>query len=394
MRITAVEAFHADGGWEPFSFLKLSTDEGLVGWSEFNEARGRQGLSGLVLGLARSLIGQDPRQVSKIEAQLYASTRSTAGGVQAHAIAAVVNACLDLKAKALNVPVYELFGGAIRTRLPTYWSHCGLYRARFPSLFEDVIGKPAVRSLDDIKALGREVAASGFKAFKTNSILFDEPEPRVHGAGFGRGVGHPELKADERLIGGLRELLAAFREGAGDEVEIMLDLNFNFKPEALRRVARAVEPYRLAWLEADLYDAEALAAVRRECSTPIASLEAILGRRALRPFLEAGAVDIAIVDVQWNGFTEAYRMAAMIDAHEVNLASHNSSGPLSTLISAHLCAVIPNFQILELDVDAVPWRDSLMSHPFDLQDGEFVLSNRPGWGCDINEDVVRAHPAR
>ncbi len=393
MRITAAQDFHADGGWEPFSFLKITTDEGLVGWSEFNEARGRRGLSHLVLGLARSLLGQDPRNVAAIEAGLYATTRSTAGGVQAHAIAAVVNACLDIKAKALGMPVHALLGGAIRRRLPVYWSHVGLYRARYPELFEKSIGHPAVRSLDDIRALGQEVVARGFHAFKTNAILFDEALPRVHGAGFGRGVGHPERKAEANWIAGICDLLAAFRDGAGDAAEMMLDLNFNFRPEALRRVARAVEPYRLAWLEADLHEPQALASLRRETGTPLASLETVLGRRALRPYLDAQAVDVAITDVQWNGVPEAYRMASLMDAHEVNLASHNASGPLGTLISAHLCAAIPNFQIMEYDVDAVPWRDSLLTHPLAFEGSEFLVPDRPGWGADVDEDVVRAHPA-
>lgn len=394
MRITGFEDFHVDGGWEPWSYLKLTTDEGLVGWAEFNEARGRRGLTGLIRGLAQSVIGQDPRNVSSIEALLYAATRSTAGGVQAHAIAAVVNACLDIKAKALGVPVYELFGGAIRTRMPVYWSHCGLYRARFPELFDGTIARPAVRSLADIEALGREVVQRGFRAIKTNSILFDEPKPRVHGAGFGRGVGHPELTADDQLIGGLCDLLAAFRSGAGDGIGIMVDLNFNFRPEALRRIARAVEPYRLSWLEMDLYNPRALAALRSGMSTPLASLEAVLGRRALLPYLEQQCVDVGILDVQWNGFPESYRMAAVMEAHDVNVASHNSSGPLSHVISGHFCAVISNFQIMEFDVDAVPWRDELLTQPLQVEDGAFVLPPGPGWGCDVNEAVARAHPAK
>jgi L-alanine-DL-glutamate epimerase-like enolase superfamily enzyme len=394
MRITSLQDFHADGGWEPFSFLKITTDDGLVGWSEFNEARGRRGIGAMIRGLGSQLLGQDPRNLSSIEAALYAQTRSTAGGVQAHAIGAIVNACLDIKAKALGVPVYQLLGGAIRTRLPVYWSHAGLNRARMPKLFEEVIGKPAVRSLDDIRALGREIAASGYKALKTNTILFDASGPRVHGAGFGRGPGHPELQADAAVIRGLCELIDAFRDGAGDDCGLMLDLNFNYKPEGLRRIARELASRRLAWLEMDLFDPEGLALLRAGMQMPLASLEAVLGRRALRPYLAARAVDIATMDMQWNGLPEALRMAAMVDAHEINVASHNSAGPLGTLMSAHLCAVIPNFQILEYSVDAVPWRDQLLTQPLKVEQGELMLPEGPGWGSDVDEDVLREHPAQ
>src|ERR1700709_1350831 len=100
MKIVAVEEFQVDGGWESFSFLKISTDEGIVGWSEFNEARGRRGLTGLILSLCQGIVGEDPRDVNALDARLYAQGRSTAGGLQSHAIAAIVNACLDIKAKA------------------------------------------------------------------------------------------------------------------------------------------------------------------------------------------------------------------------------------------------------------------------------------------------------
>lgn len=394
MRITSIQDLHANGGWEPFSFLKITTDEGLVGWSEFNEARGRKGISVLIKGMAASLVGQDPRQLASIEAALYAQTRSTAGGVQAHAIGAIVNACLDIKAQALGVPVHQLLGGAIRTRLPVYWSHAGLNRVRMPELFEKVIGKPAVRSLDDIRALGREIAAAGYKALKTNTLLFGAGGPRVHGGGFGRGPGHPELQVDRTVLNGLCELIDAFRDGAGADCALMLDLNFNYKPEGLRRIVRALGSRDLEWLELDLFDPEALAQLRQTMTMPLASLEAVLGRRALRPYLAARAVDIATMDMQWNGLPEAYRMAAMVDAHEINIASHNSAGPLGTLMSAHLCAAIPNFQVLEYSVDAVPWRDRLLTTPLKVEAGELVLPEGAGWGSGIDEEVIGAHPAK
>ena len=113
MKIVKLEDFHVDAGWDTYSFLKITTDEGVTGWSEFNESR-RRGMTGVVHGLGAALIGQDPREVGRIDATLYAQSRPTAGGLTSHAIAAIVNACLDIKGKALGVPVYELLGGALR----------------------------------------------------------------------------------------------------------------------------------------------------------------------------------------------------------------------------------------------------------------------------------------
>src|SRR4051812_18044295 len=114
MKITKIEDFHVDGGWDVWSFLKVTTDDGLVGWSEFSEERARRGLTAVVRTMAPSLVGQDPREVGRLTATLRTQTLGSAGGLQALAIGAFENALLDVKAKALGVPVYELFGGALR----------------------------------------------------------------------------------------------------------------------------------------------------------------------------------------------------------------------------------------------------------------------------------------
>jgi galactonate dehydratase len=112
MKVVKVEDLHCDAGWRVNSFLKITTDEGIVGWSEYMEGYGAQGLTGVILKLAeRHLIGQDPRPVERHSAHLYAATRQAAGGVNQMAIAAIENALVDIKAKALGVPVYEMLGG-------------------------------------------------------------------------------------------------------------------------------------------------------------------------------------------------------------------------------------------------------------------------------------------
>jgi galactonate dehydratase len=395
MKIVKLEALHADGGWDTYSFLKISTDAGLVGWSEFNESR-RRGMTGVIAGLGAALVGQDPCAIGRIDAALYAQTRPTAGGLTAHAIAAIENACLDIKGKALGVRVCELLGGAVRDRLPVYWSRCGVLRARCADLFGgSVIDRPAVRTLDDLKHAAREARERGFKALKTNLLLFDESGGRQYAPGMsGAGAGHPELNLTDDILDALIAQLTALREGAGKGVRLLLDLNFSYKPEGLRRIARAVEPFNLLWLEMDLHDPKALSLIRQSTSTPIGSLETILGRRNLKAYLEHHCVDTAIVDPQWNGLVEATRMAVMADAYEVNVASHNFHGPLANIMSAHFCAAIPNFRIMELDVDEVPWKPKLLTNPYVVEEGELLLPAGAGWGTEIDETMVRAHPGK
>ena len=388
MKIVAIDDLHADGGWRVFSFLKITTDAGIVGWSEYNESYGSRGVTAAIRALAPQLIGADPHPVEALSARLQQATRQAAGGINQQAIAAIEHALLDVKAKALGVPVYELFGGPLRTRLDVYFSHCGTYRFRRAA----DIGVPPIASLDDVRALGREVAQRGFRALKTNIFRFDGPVPYVYGSG--PSAGYPDANVDRALLRAVEEELAAFAAGAGPDVGIMLDLNFNFKTDGYLQVARAVEPFGLRWLELDLFDPAAVAQIRLGSRVPIASGESIYGRVDFKPYFEAQALDVAVVDVVWNGYLEALRIAVLADSFGVNVAPHNFYGPLADLITANFCATIPNFRLMEIDGDTVPWKNDLVDRPAQLAGGALVLAERPGWGADVNEDAVRAHPVR
>src|SRR5260370_17754424 len=181
MKIVKIEDLHCDAGWGVNWFVKVTTDEGIVGWSEYMEGYGAQGLTGVIQKLGQRLIGQDPRPVERISALLYAATRQAAGGINQMAIAAIENALVDIKAKALGVPVYELLGGPVRDRLQLYWSHCGTYRARHADRIREWAGVEPVRSLDDILALGEAVRRKGFKGLKTNLTRFARDKAYIYG---------------------------------------------------------------------------------------------------------------------------------------------------------------------------------------------------------------------
>ena len=391
MRITAIEDLHCDAGWRDFSFLKITTDTGLVGWSEYMESYGSEGLSAVIRRIGARLIGADPRPVERHTAFLHGLTRAAPGGINQQAIAAIENALVDLKAKALGVPVYELLGGPVRDRLRLYWSHCGTWRVRFGEQIEAWTGAAPIRSLRDVTAQGAEVAARGFKGLKTNIMRFDGPEPTLHMPGFNAPFA-PDLPVDRALIDGLRAQMDAFRQGAGPGVGLHLDLNFNFRTEGYIRIAQALEEFDLAWLEIDTPDPAALADIRRCSRTRIASCESLFGRRQYRPFFEQQSVDVAIIDVPWNGILEAVKIAAMAEAYEINVAPHNFNGHLGTLMSAHFSAAIPNFRVMEIDIDDVPWKDALVSTVPAVEAGALLIPTGAGWGAEVNEDVLRAHP--
>ena len=393
MKIVEITDLHADGGWRNFSFLKLVTDDGLVGWSEYAETSWSPGLTAIIRRLGEQVLGKDPRGWGRIGADLRALTRMAPGGLADQAIAAIENACLDIAGKAAGVPVHSLFGGPVRDRLPLYWSHCGTFRASGPELFETMIGGSGVRSLDDIKRLGADVAKKGYRALKTNPILFDGAQPQLLNPGFRPGL---ELgrNGDARTFEAIAQQLAAFRAGAGDDVDLLLDVNFGFSCEALRQLAQRLEPLGLFWLEADVHGPAALAEVRRATRTPVASLESIYRLKGFLPYLEAASCDVAIVDVVWNGLPESLKIAATAEAFEVNVAPHNFYGHVASLISAHFAAIVPNLRIVEYEVDDVPWKDELVTHPPVIEAGQMLVPDRPGWGTDVDEEAVKAHPPR
>ena len=108
--------------------------------------------------------------------------------------------------------------------------------------------------------------------------------------------------------------------------------------------------------------------------------ENLITARDYRRYFEARAMDVCMVDVPWNGFGPAKRVADMAETFEINCAPHNYYSHLSTLHSVHLCAVIPNVRICEIDIDDVPWKDDLITEKLEFDQGDVLIPDRPGMG--------------
>ena len=380
MKITKVTPIFCDGGWRAFTFIKVETDEGLVGYGECTDNRSSFGIGGCIRDLEPRLIGQDPTMVEKRYWDMCQHFQQNPGGIAQKAIAGIEVALWDIKAKALNVPLYELFGGPLWDKIRVYWSHCGTYRARSPELFTT---NPPLRTMDDIAKLGEEVVARGYTALKTNIIIPGE-RPRMLRT-FDQNIDYNILKAIDRLI-------STFRKAVGDGVDICLDLNFNFKTEGFIQVAKVVEPYNLMWLELDIYDPGALLQIKQSTKVPICSAENLYTMKGYQPYLERHAMDVCMIDLPWNGYIESRRIAALADMYETMVSPHNYYSHLSTFMSAHLCASVPNVKIMETDVDSVPWRDDIITELPDIKDGYINLPKKPGIGAELNEREIARHP--
>jgi len=303
MKVTSLEILRCDAGWRNYHFLKLSTDDGIVGWSEYDEGFGSPGVSAVIERLAGRVVGQDVFDHERIFAELYCFTRPAAGGVVAEGLGAIENALLDTKAKALGVPCYVLLGGKVRDRVRVYWSHCATWRINHPSLYQ-----PAITSLDGVKGLGAEVRERGFTALKTNIFLYEGGKPRGW-PGFGVPF-LPELNVDKHVLRNLRTHLAAMREGAGPDIDLLLDLNFNAKTEGYIKILKEITDFDMFWVEIDSYNPAALGYIRRQSPHPISSCETLLGLREFLPYFREQAMDVAIIDAVWNGVWQAMKIAA------------------------------------------------------------------------------------
>ncbi len=386
MKITDIETFVVDAGWRPWTFVKVETDDGVTGWGECSDGKSPRGIVGTIEDLKPLLLGQDPRAFEARFADMIRGTRQSPGGIAAKAIAGLECAFVDIKAKALGISVTELFGGPTRDRVRLYWSHCGSSRVRH----HDLLGTPPIETWDDITALGQEVVSRGFTALKTNVVM--PGTQATWFSGFDGHMGPGDEWAPNWLLRHIETLIGTFRDAVGPDVDLNLDLNFHFKPEACTRIARVLEPFNMHWLEIDRYDPEALLQIKQSTATKICTGENLYYMHDYLPYFELHAADVFMIDVPWNGFSQSKKVGDLAEVYQLNVAPHNYYSHLSTFMSASLCATLNNVRIMEIDIDDVPWKDDLTTAVPDIVDGYMTVPARPGWGADINEDVARAHP--
>ncbi len=381
MKITSVEPILCDGGFRPWTFVKITTDEGIVGYGDCTDWGSAVPVASCVKDLAPLIIGQDPANTERIWWQLYNKTIRSIGGIAHKAMAGIDSALWDIKGKRLGVPVYDLLGGKMRDSLRLYWTHCGSTR----NTYAELLGLPPVKSLDDLARLAEEVRERGFTAVKTNIFKPGVPRgPRPVAS----GTISPEQIRDAQAVVG------TFRKYGGPDLGIGLDVAFGFNMGAATKLARALEPYDMMWLETETLDPAALKAIRSATTTPICTGESLYQTHGYKPYLEAHAVDVIMPDFAWNGVSMGKKIADFAETYDVPIAPHNCHSPLTTLISAHICTAVRNFMILELDVDDPPWRDDVLTEPLDIRDGHLYLSDRPGFGADLNEQEIAKHPYR
>lgn len=384
--ISDVKTFSCSNSWRNYYFLKITTKDGVSGWSEFDQNFGSPGVEEVITQIGHRLIGQSAMNHEHIREDLRNVTRPGQGGVVGQALGAIENALLDVKAKTLEVPVYTLLGGKIRDEIRVYWSHCVSYRTRTEHF------SPPITDIEGVKQIAAEVGERGFTGLKTNLFRYDENDKISSWApGFGTQF-DPARNVERSLRKDLRRHLETMREAAGPNIDILLDLNFNARTEGYIEILREIADMDIFWVELDTLDPEAMAMIRNKSAHPIAGLETLIGLHQFLPFFKAGAVDVAIVDTPWNGVWQSMKIAAAAEAYELNVACHNFYGHLCTMMNAHFCAAVPNLRIMETDIDRISWDKDIFTYVPEFADGHLIVPDRPGWGTEPIEEALLDHP--
>jgi len=386
VKITNVKTFLVDGGFRPWTFVKVETsDPGVVGWGDCTDWGSPKPVAATVERYAEWVIGRDPMQAEAIWWDLTAASVRHTGGIASKAMSGIDSALWDIRGKVLNAPVWQLLGGKMRDHLRLYWTHCGSTRNRHA----ERLGLPAVKTTDDLRGLAEEVLAKGYTAIKTNLMALEDVS--------GGTTNHFRSQAGDASPAAIRNAIAvvqSFREVFGSEIGIALDVAFTFRLGGAIKLAQALEPYDMMWLETETFDPQALRMIRDNTKTTICTGESIFGTLGYKPYLELHAADVIMPDLAWNGITMGRKIADMAHSYDILFAPHNCHSPLTTLVTANVCATVPNFFIQELDVDDAPWRDDLMTHPFEIRDGFLSIPERPGLGSDLIEEELLKHPAK
>ncbi|MFH5831270.1 mandelate racemase/muconate lactonizing enzyme family protein [Halalkalibaculum sp. DA384] len=373
LEITDLKVGYIRGG--SHLFVKIYTNQDIVGHGEGADAV--RGTDQLVLGWGRRLQGRNPLDVHRL---FYEIRRSGVfGGAQSGmylaALAAVETALWDLAGKALGVPVYQLLGGKFRDRVRVYMD-TALYQSSQPS--------------------PEEFAQSAQKAVDYNmtAVKFDLDQANDP-ARWDRYNWTASQGEIERMYA---QMMAA-REQVGPDVDICADMHGRYDLPSAKKIARKMEPVNLMWLEDPIpaENPEAYKYIQEETTTPLCTGENLYLAHDFRELFEIGAVDMIMPDLQKaGGLGEGQRIANLAQLYYIPFAPHMVSSYLGAMATAHVCASVPNFMIMEWQIyfhedpmfkEIVSWDGDQMVD----EDGYLPVSDQPGIGVEINEEGMRKY---
>ncbi|MCP3909679.1 MAG: mandelate racemase/muconate lactonizing enzyme family protein [Actinomycetia bacterium] len=368
-------------GGRYFLFVKVVTDHGVVGWGEaYGATFGPAVMEAAIADVAdRYLVGEDPHRIERFWRRAYSSGFSQRPDPTLMAcVSALEMACWDIVGKEADQPVHQLLGGRVHDRLRTYTYLYPISGSAVPTETEG----PTVYDDPDLAAGAAVLAVEqGFTAVK-----FDPAGP------YTAYDGHQPRQAD---IGLSVSMVSAIRDAVGSRADILFGAHGQFTPSGATRLARAIEPYDPLWFEEPVPpDAPvAMAEVARSTMIPVAAGERLTTSYEFAALLRAGAASILQPNLgRAGGILEGKKIAALAEVHHAQIAPHCYCGPVVAAANAQLAACIPNFLILEAIGTFDGFHAELLVEPLEWDDGDLIVTDRPGLGVELNESVLAAHP--
>ena len=360
MKITAVEAIPVDR----YLFVKVRTDTGITGLGESGAWGFLEASQAAIEKFGRYLVGKDPLRIEHHWQYMYRFAHFRGAAIMG-AVSALDIALWDIAGKHFETPVYQLMGGKTRHKARVYYHIVGDTREKL------VAGVRAARD-------------AGFTAVGHLTPFLDED----------RSV--PYFKAHVDKMRDAIQAVAAYREAAGDQVDLCIEIHRRLTPAEAVTLAQGIQEFHPLFYEdpilPDNFDAMGLVANR--ISVPIATGERLHSIHEFEMLLQRGAVQYVRPDVcMAGGLTHAKKIAAIAEAHYVGVVPHNPLSPVSTAACLQLAACIPNFTIQEYPLGELePPKSEIVKTPLQLQDGFLTIPDAPGIGIELADDAAERYP--
>jgi L-alanine-DL-glutamate epimerase-like enolase superfamily enzyme len=377
-------------------WIRIHTDDGLVGLGETYYLP--RAVAAIVHDVyAPLLLGRDPLEIENHWQNMFALVNFCGfAGAEMRAISAVDVALWDIAGQHLGKPIYALLGGRSRDRIRIYNTCVGY--GRHPDLHAWTHGRAGELAEDLLRHGVDAMKIWPFDAFAPTLSGPDHlREPfTIWGAMAAGGVLGQDI-ATEDLKRGVA-IVADIRKAVGDRMSIAIEGHARWNLPAAQRIARALAPYDVMWLEELMPPDNVEAFVRLKASTsiPICQSERVFTRWGFRPYVEKPAADIVMPDFAWGGgITEGRKICSLADTYYLPVTSHDTIGPIALWSAAHLMLHVPNAMIAETVRAYVEgWYDDVVIDRIPIREGHLTLPNRPGLGTKLREDLFGRPDAR
>ncbi len=356
-------------------FVKLTTDNGIVGWGEVYAASiGPDAMRAVINDVfARHMQGENPENTELMFRRAYSSGFTQRPDLSVMgAFSGLEIACWDILGKAHDRPVYAMLGGLMNERIRSYTYLYPLARHDHDAFWT---------SPDLAAESAAEMVAQGFTAVK-----FDPAGPYTM-----RGGHMPAMRDISRSAA----FCKAIRGAIGDKADILFGTHGQFSTGGAIRLAQALEPYAPLWFEEPVPpdNVEAMARVARATHIPVATGERLTTKAEFAPILRSGAATILQPALgRSGGILETKKIAAMAEVYNAQIAPHLYAGPIEWAANIQLAANIPNLLMAETIQQGGDFHLALINHTITWEDGYILAPTAPGLGIEVNEDLARAHP--